>query len=325
MGLHYREYSLGYAKKLFQNKLSIGIRVKLYYGKSSFISQVSGEVVNRETNFYLKTSGSMKFSAPVKTIISQDEILQPFVLMDNFTPVNYLMNSKNSGTGLDFGFCYEINSKITLSASVLDFGRINWRYDLNNLNFKGEYEFPQAYIEASGINFLTKKPDFSIDKENFYELFKVEDKKDQLAYSITLPTNFYCGLNYLLNPKLNIAMADRYIYLKDLKHNSFSLTSNYNINDNLTICAGYSIIGNSFNNIPFALLFNWYSGQTYIGTDNALFFLFPSGSEVTGITFGTSLYLFRKKSKYRKDTENRPFYKEKISRPVNKNGLIFNN
>ncbi|MDP2112889.1 MAG: hypothetical protein Q8K69_02400 [Bacteroidota bacterium] len=44
----------------------------------------------------------------------------------------------------------------------------------------------------------------------------------------------------------------------------------------LSIITGYSIIGNSFSNIPIAILYKRDGGQTYFGTDNLLSFLFPS-------------------------------------------------
>lgn len=38
--LHYREFSLGYAKEIIRDKLVIGVRAKLYFGKASFVSDI---------------------------------------------------------------------------------------------------------------------------------------------------------------------------------------------------------------------------------------------------------------------------------------------
>ena len=101
--VHYREYSIGYAKEIIKNMLYIGVRTKLYFGKASMFSEIQGELVKANNSFYLKTSGSLKISAPVNIIIDEGDVLQPFVLNNNFTPANYLLNSKNVGTGIDFG------------------------------------------------------------------------------------------------------------------------------------------------------------------------------------------------------------------------------
>ncbi|MDO8930088.1 MAG: hypothetical protein Q7W54_14020 [Bacteroidota bacterium] len=79
----------------------------------------------------------------------------------------------------------------------------------------------------------------------------------------------------------------------------------------LSIITGYSIIGNSFSNIPIAILYKRDGGQTYLGTDNLLSFLFPSFSDFSGISFGTCFYLFTGKVKYKDPLEYLPFFKRK--------------
>ena len=311
-GLYYREYSLGYAKEIIKNKLTIGIRAKLYFGKASAWSEVQGELVKENNTFYLETNGSVHLSVPVK-IVQDDVFSMPIggALADNFTPVNFLMNSKNTGTGFDFGISYQINRQVVLSASIVDLGKINWKNNLNTINYKGKYKFLSNYIIEAGNGYLTKNPNFSTDSTvQFFDLFKAS--VDSERFTTTLPTTFYFGLQYQISPKLNIGFVDRYIKVKGLNHNSFSLTADYDLSKKFSVSSGYSIIGNSFSNIPLAILYKWDAGQSYIGSDNVLSFLFKN-SDFTGLTFGTCFYLFRKKDKY-KELEYLPFYKDRKSK-----------
>lgn len=322
--IYYREYSLGYAKEIIKNKLSVGVRAKLYFGKASALSEAQGELVKDNTNtFYLQTKGTVKLSIPLDIEQGVDSVPMGGTLVDNFTPVNFLMNSKNIGTGIDLGINYKINRQIMISASVVDLGKINWKNNLNTIHYKGKYVFPIEYTVSSEGEILTKNPSFSNDTTlQISDLFKANLDKE--AFTTPLPTIFYAGLQYQINPKLNIGVVDRYISIKGLNHNSFSVSANFNITTKLNLITGYSILGNSYNNIPFALLFKWDSGQSYIGSDNVLSFLFPSISEYAGITFGTCFYLFRNKVKYEEPPEFLPFYKEKKTRPGNKKWLLFN-
>ena len=321
--VHYREYSIGFAKEIIKNKLYIGVRTKIYFGKASLVSEIQGELVTANNSFYLKTMGSLKISAPVNIVIDDSGILQPFVLNNNFTPLNYLLNSKNVGTGIDFGIRYRFNSRMELSASMIDLGKINWKDNGKEIFLKGEYEFPQEYIVGSDANSLIKNPNFANAPMNYFDLFRVT--YDKTVYSTPLPINFYLGMQYILNPKLNIGMVDRYISMKGLTQNSISLTSNYELSKKVTFCTGYSVIGNSYFNVPFAILYKWDSGQSFFGTNNLFSFLLPSLSEFSGVTFGTCFYLFNRRSKYKDQIDYLPFYKEKKDRSVTKKGLIFNN
>ncbi|MDP2888645.1 MAG: DUF5723 family protein, partial [Bacteroidota bacterium] len=140
---------------------------------------------------------------------------------------------------------------------------------------------------------------------------------DETAFSQSLPTIFYAGLKYQVNPKLNIGAVNRFSKTKGLNYNSFSLTAHYEATPKLSIITGYSIIGNSFSNIPIAILYKRDGGQTYLGTDNVLSFLLKS-SEFSGISFGTCFYLFRGKVKYKDPLEYLPFFKRKKSKLFSK-------
>lgn len=323
LALHYREYSLGYAKEIIKKKLSVGVRAKVYFGKSSMASEVNGVVVQRDQNIYLQTHDKLKLSVPIHIVPDADSLLRTVTLDDNFTFGDYLMNSKNIGVGFDLGFNYKLTPDLVLSASVIDVGSIKWNNNLNTMIFKGEYQFPHNFIVASDNGVLTRNQDFSSETVDFPELYKV--KIDKLPYSTRLPVTFYTGLKYRLDPRLNINLVNRYISTQTMSFNSLTVTGIYDIKKNLMISTGYSIIGKSYSNIPFAILYTCDTGQYYFGTDNLLSIIAPSTAEFSGITFGMCFFLFKNKSKYKTQPEYLPFYKEKKTISVNRNGLIKGN
>ena len=321
VAMHYREYSVGYAKEIIERKLSVGIRAKLYFGKSSLSSDVEGGLLRYDNKFNLQTWGSLRISAPVEIVNSPDSILRSVSAKDQFTIGSYLMNSGNIGGGIDIGFDYKINSDITFSASLTDFGKIKWESDVNSLIFTGRYDFTNEYIETISDDYLVKKREFSTKTTRLVNL--VKNSKDPSVYSISLPANIYAGIDYQVSPKMRIGLVDRFISSKGMNLNSFSLIANYEANKKISFISGYSIIGTSFNNLPFAVFYKWNSGQTFIGTNNVLSFLVPSSSGFSGISFGTCFYLFTKKIKYEDQLEYRPFFEKKKPRPNSSKGLIF--
>lgn len=311
--LHYREYSLGFAKEIIKDKLSVGGRAKIYFGKSILFSEVSGKIVERSDTFFTQIAGPMRLSIPANPDL-ENGVLKELNLANDFDIGNYITNAGNIGVGIDLGFKYKITPEIEFSASVIDFGRINWKKNINTLLFNDEYPFPEGTfdikVDENGIPVITKKNDKPLTDPMEFSLHI-----DENAFSKPLPTTFYAGLKYQVNPKLQIGVVDRFSKTKGLNYNSFSLTAHYTATKKLSIITGYSIIGNSFSNIPIAILYKRDGGQTYLGTDNVLSFLFPSFSDFSGISFGTCFYLFRgKKEKYQDPLEYLPFYKRKKSK-----------
>lgn len=321
---YYREYSLGYGKEMIKKKLDVGFRIKFYFGKANLISDVSGGIVKGIDDFVLNTKGSAKISVPFKLILDHDSVLTSAAMADDFTVMKYVFNSGNPGFGIDLGFNYRINPQLELSASITDWGSILWNRYINTMHFNGRYTFPDHYIESAGDNYITKTSEFSTKDEdiNLSGLFKI--RQDQSEYSMQMPANFYLGLRYQLNSRTSLGAVSRHVAAKRMNYNSTSLTVNYQVNPKLSLSSGYAVLGNSFANIPFGLLYQKERVQSFIGTDNLLSFLIPSATEFAGITFGTSFILFKHSSKYKKQLEYRPYFKEKKTRQNSGRGLIFN-
>ncbi|MDP2337458.1 MAG: DUF5723 family protein [Bacteroidota bacterium] len=322
--LHYREYSFGFAKEIIKKRLSVGVRAKIYFGKSLLFSEVSGKIIERADTIFTQITGPMRLSIPANPNFDGG-YLKDLNLATNFDIGDYITNAKNIGTGVDLGFKYKITPEIEISASAIDLGRIKWKQNINTLIFNEDFPFPKNNIGPK----LDENGAPMFDENGELILIKLNDKPladtisfrltvDEKAFSKPLPTTFYAGIRYQVNPALYFGMVDRFITTKELKYNSLLLSVNYQINKRFTISTGCSIIGNTYKNLPFALLYNWESGQSFIGSDNVLSFLIPSGSGYSGITFGTCFYLFRKKTKDTRQLEYLPYYQPKKSKLISK-------
>jgi hypothetical protein len=310
--MHYREYSLGYSFAAKSNKFAAGIRAKIYFGKSAFFSGISGQIIPDALGGYtLVTGGKVNLSFPgengaIKTASGKT--------------LSYLMNSGNPGMGIDLGLNYRIMPELTLSMSVIDLGEIYWKKNLNSRNFNGFSPLPagSVYPEA-GSGIITKSWTSSlIDTIST----KLEFTGDSSKFSRPMPATIYAGFKYQLNPSLKISLVDKYVILKNLSYNSFSLLASFDMNENLSVSTGYSIIGNSAKNIPLAFLIKKDFGQIYIGTDNLLAFIAPSFSDFAGFTFGTCFYLFRNKNNTKDPSDYFPSFKPRKTKKNARTGVI---
>ena len=321
--VHYREYSLGYSYKSRLNRFSAGIRAKLYLGKSSFYSGLSGSIQNESNSYVLRTSGLVNMSFPEEKELSTGGA-------PNFSDFNrskvfsYLLNTGNPGFGVDLGIKYSITPDLTFSMSVIDLGKINWKSNLNSKYFDGKYMIPENSITPTstdgGVQIITKNVDNFSYSDSISKLFDLT--YDRSSFSRTMPLTIYAGIKYQLDPSLSISLTNRYLSLKDISYNSFSFTANYNINKKLSISSGYSVIGNSYINIPVAVMLRRDFGQIYLGTDNLVSLLVPSISDYAGISFGTCFYLFQKRDLNKSASDYLPFYKPRKIKKDKNNGRI---
>ncbi len=322
--LHYREYSIGYSMPANHKKLSAGIRAKLYFGKAAFSSGISGYIDGLGGHPYLKMKGLGKMSVPEETYQNPDESITSIPSLSGTSLSRYLMNSGNPGIGIDLGIKYKITPKFSFTMSIIDFGKINWKKNLASKNFNGQYSLSSSklfLITKNGVERFTKSTIDSIKfDEKISTLFTVVPNKS--SFSTRMPTTFYAGLSYQLNPVIKINLTERFIRLKTMNHNSFSLTANFELNKRFTISTGYSAIGNLYDNMPLAILYNPDFGQIYLGTDNFLSFLKPSISEYSGLSFGMCFYLFRKRDLYDPPTDAFPYHRPKKVKKVKNSGRI---
>lgn len=321
--MHYREYSLGYSLPPGNRRISAGIRAKLYFGKSVFSSEISGSVVNQSGKYLLKTWGNGNLSVPEEIVENDDGTTSTVPGVSASVVKSYILNSGNTGFGVDLGVRYKITPELTGSLSIIDLGKINWKNNLNSKNFDGEYHLASSSFNPqieNGVETIAKTADsisFANTISNLFELTNV-----RTPFSTSLPVTIYASLNYRLSPSVKLNLVDRYMMIKGMNHHSFSVTANFELNRKLTVNTGYSIIGNTYGNIPLAVFFDRDFGQVYMGTDNVLSLLLSSGSEFSGITFGTCFYLFRKRDLYGPPTERFPFHKPKKVKKVGNSGRI---
>jgi len=300
--VHYREYSLGYAYKSRSNKFSAGVRAKLYYGKSAFFSNIAGSIQQDKdtTDYIFKTSGTVNISFP--NSFNKPNAPANTIDLSSSTIFDYLLNTGNPGMGIDLGINYRVTPELSLSVSVIDLGKINWKTNLNSRSLK-----LSKMLESSTIKdkIITKGDSITYSRLfDFGELIK-----DSSTFSKPLPAKLYAGIKYQVSPIFSIGITDRLVVIKDLSYNSFSATGKLDVNKILSVSTGYSIIGDSYLNIPLAFQFQANFGQFYLGTDNMTALWLPNYAQFAGISFGACFYLFTQRNLYGKPSNLTPFYR----------------
>lgn len=319
---HTREYSLGYSYKSPSRRFSAGIRAKLYFGKFAFSSNIKGSIQEDQTSpnqYLLKTEGILKISFPDNTI--SNDTASTSIVFTNSTIFKYIFNNDNLGMGVDLGAHYQLTPEWSFSASIIDLGKIHYDSNLDSRSLNEIYALNDTTYRITtegGVQTINKIENFTYsDTFDFSDL-----NHEKSPFSMPLPLNLYAGIKYQVNPGLSLGFTDRYVGIKDLSYNSLAVSANYDINKKLTISSGYSLIGDSYFNIPLGILYEGNLGQVFLATDNLTSILFPSGAEYASFSFGACFYLFTKRNLDLKPSDDIPFYKPRKIKKNGESGLI---
>ncbi len=141
----YNELYLGAQAQI--SDLSLGVKAKLLYGVSSIYSESSKMQFTTLDEYYqlqfvneyvIRSSNLLRYRA-------LDDIT---INYSGFTFDNFFYN--NRGLAVDVGIHYKINDQISISASALDIGKINWDFSPRKYESKGTFTFEGVDI----INFI---------------------------------------------------------------------------------------------------------------------------------------------------------------------------
>ena len=309
-GIHYRQYSLGYATRSVRKRLDVGVRANLYFGKSFLTSDFSGTINADSNGAFLSPSGYLKYSAPVR-VIRKSSGSSVLARVDDTDVGDYLRNKKNTGAGLDLGMTYHIDPYLDLSFSVVNVGKINFASNLQTLRVDGQARLSpdQVSVETlpDGTRVFSKNVDEISLQESFEDLYEVDDTEAQDDRA-SLPSLITAGINYEAGPSVFFSVTDQFVKHRGLSYNRFLLAVSARISRHWSVRSGYSAISTSYLNIPLAVQYKWWGGTAFLSADNIL--VTGSASDVRGLFFGVNFYPFKPKVKYQ-DVPYLPFFKKK--------------
>lgn len=319
---HHVEYGLGW-RKMIGEKTALGARAKFLFGRES-MKTVRSDVkwqTDPETFEYTFTGGLDINTSGVAYIIDS---LDGNGFLENGEVAQYLFQFRNGGFGVDLGVDHQLTEKLSLSASVIDFGFINWNNGNRNYKTSGE-EFVFSGIEITEA-IIGSEENFgdslsaSVDDAVQSLADSYEFNEDTEKYRTPLNTRIYLGAEYDVLDHDNMDGTAGLLF-----HSAFyrgewtptvSLSYRHEFGSWLTTQVAYSVMKEDAKNIGFGLSLQGGPTQFYFSLDN-LFAMnltsirtnaddtpsgYPSTSTNATLRFGFNYFLLHKEKK----TEENP-------------------
>ncbi len=188
--------------------------------------------------------------------------------------ISALLFPKNSGLGIDLGIEYNINDRLILSGSVVDFGYIKWKTSPAIMTQQASFKFSGLDI----AKYIGNLDTLQSANASLGERIK-NDMVDTLlsvfnpivetnSYKTMLNTKFFVGADLKITDWLDAGFLYRGMLFNKNLLSSYTFSANTNFFKTWSYSVSYSIMNASANNIGMGLSYKVGPWQMYLITDN---------------------------------------------------------
>lgn len=223
-GMLFKQLSFGYSHEL-TDKLTIGANLKPLFGQLALVTDIDRfSLYTNRLEWEVVVDGKIYSSLPIDVEYTQGEFPDKIDSKDleDKDIIKYGTSFSNPGLATDLGAVYKLNGRWTFSAALNNLGFINWRKDLNNLSFKGNYVFDGVSVDATNKDNLDDAFDDILDSLKTVINYKTDHK----PFSSGLTPSFYLGASYHLNHAISLGFLSRSIFQKQSFRQDLSLSAN---------------------------------------------------------------------------------------------------
>jgi outer membrane protein OmpA-like peptidoglycan-associated protein len=262
----YSSLYVSYARDI-NEKLTLGIKGKYHIG------YYDGELLRNTTTFKTDSgnNNALRLTATTDYEIRGAGVdrIDGIINTNNLDPIavarNYFNKPVGSGYSVDFGMNYKVNQCLSVSASVLDVGFMNWK-EAKSYNKKATFVF-EGFItdDPSNIDSTTIKN----LQDSVIELFK--PNQDPIsAYRTSFSPKLYFGLQYNLYNSGSIGFVGYGEMWKGKFYPGASINYTQRIWRLLDLRVNYNIFRDQYKNVGAGLVLNLGPLAIYTVTDNLL-------------------------------------------------------
>ena len=308
----YQEFAVGYQINVTK-QLSLGGKAKMLFGFGNVVTDAFDAKLFTDADTYalrLEEDVAMRTSLPNVFYVKDGKLKAngPFKAGELF---------RNPGFGIDLAAEYRFNEQFSAVAAVHDLGFIHW--GLNNIEMTSQLnDVGQFYDNGS---FLFNGMDWEqlqlITSDETYRQQFLDTLKQYFQleffplekYNTSLNTNLLLRGNYDLDAHNRFSAQVQGCFLGSGFRPAFTLAYCGSFYDNLNVCATYTMMPHSYDNIGFGISAMIETCNIYLTTNN-LFGLFkPMNTSAFSAQVGIVFNLFLPERRY-VDESGMPEYLE---------------
>lgn len=283
---HYREFALGYSRKI-NGQWSAGIRLKYLYGMGNIQTKPAALSIRTDPNDYslLINNDYVVNTALIGNDDSGNSQSDNSSSAESSSIEDYLLKQKNYGFAFNAGISYKLNNHWSFNAAVVDIGSIQWKSHVKNYTAsRGNYSF-------SGIDLdrFINDSDATVKEvlDSIGQSFQPTETSN--SYKTPLAGRGIISATYQYNTKTQFSflLQGRRLYNQFLP--SASIGVQRKVIRNLYLTGNYSIHNGRFDNLGAGIAVNGGAFQFYALCDNLIGTIDPLSNHFTQLHAGFNL------------------------------------
>ncbi len=237
----YHEISIGYAHKV-DERLTVGAHIKPISGIAAAQMKYNRLTIkNEQTSYSMNVDGELLTSVPfIEFVPNEDGFPEEINEDDDISGSDISSESvpsfSNFGMAVDLGAVYDLNNKISFSASLNNLGFIKWKKNLNSTTVNGEYTFTGPDLSITETDEIDEAYDDIID--NMKDALNGETAHK--SFSTTLSPELFLGSVYHANHVLDMGFIAKSTFAKYNFRQEFVVSANLNLYKALTTNLAYN-------------------------------------------------------------------------------------
>ena len=274
----YQEFAVGYQWNVTE-QLSLGTRAKLLFGLANVTTDAFGAKLYTDANSYalrLEENIAMRMAMPGVVYAEEGQLMTNGV----FNPGDLF---SNPGFGIDLGAEYRFNDQFSAVAAVNDLGFIHW--GLNNIEMASSINDAGQFYDDGSFLFNGMDVDqlqLVIGDKAYRELFM--DTLQQYfqvdfapleKYNTMLNTNLLLRGNYDIDAHNRFSLQAQGRFLGSGFRPAATVAYSGSFFRMLDVCATYTVMPNSYDNIGLGLAGNFGIFHIYLTTNNVISYFKP--------------------------------------------------
>ncbi len=252
----YSEISVGVSKR-FSDELTVGVRGKLLLGQANINMRKTDINLNTSlTQWDLVSKLELDASIPFlqtmkdekgKTRLDTFNFIQP----TSKQVLDAALWKTNPGMALDLGVEYKPLPWLTVSASLVDFGTIKWKHNVNSLVQDTSYTFHGIDVTGVFTGADTGKIGNKIIDtiKNVFTAYNNPNK----AYRTYLPSKVYMGATFNLGERVSFGLLSMTEIFNGKLRESVSVSANLMPIRMFSTSFSYSLLQNKYHDVGFGL------------------------------------------------------------------------
>lgn len=295
-----QEFAVGYQRKV-NNQLSVGGRVKMLFGAANITTNVIDAKLYTDPDTYaLGVEEKLVVYGAMPDVFYFDEDGQ-FKTNGHFRMANLF---RNPGFGVDLAATYQFNEQFSAVAAVHDLGFMHW--GSNGIAMTSEIKDVGQFYENGGFHFGGLEMEqliLLIDDMDYREqFFDTLQQYVQLQFSPKEKYNTMLNTNLLLRGNYDLDANNRFSAQLQGKFcgSGFrpALTLAYagSFNRMFDVCATYTIMRGSYDNLGLGVAGNFGTFHIYLTTNNVFGFFMPLNASAMNAQVGIVFNLWPEKT-----------------------------